>query len=766
MVDTALKLACRSCGASLEYSPKDQSLKCQYCGTVTEIPKVGGELPDSPTAILPLTVDLTALTDAVYEHLASGDLTPDHLLEHATFTKTERFYVPAYVFHGDFEAQWTASFGYDRQEQYTAYETRTENGRSRQVPVTKTKTVTDWRPVNGSDSGSFSVLTYAGKRLFESKMNTVSLIEEKSGADIVPFDASYTTGIPIEEFGVLQGDSYRDRGKPQIDKVIDRSVAQHAQGDRQKDWHWTANVTKNCINLLAPICHAVYEFEGKSYSVWVSGANAARLVADGLPVDESRKRAVKIGFVPVVVALCSAAFALFEFDSSWALPLGVVAAAGLFGFYRKKAIIDYSRKLRQALLANRRAASANTAAMSSAEQQKVIDQTKRPEKQWLANTLHDKVVLPILTLVVAVVPVGQFLVPSGSVGLGERSQGAVMSQAPATAIEPAPVAPSQVAAAAPVASPTEPSASTPASASIPPDASVQAPVEAQVPSQSSTSNPAPNQELAPVAAIVRLAKAGDWHAVDDQVTALQLQARDYPPGDKKAARSANKDGLDALRRNDFSSAIQAFEKATNADASNIEVRNNLGYALMKAQRGQDAFIVLGQVLLDAPDRTSAWANLSELTAESDPDLSTSALKLAVRFSANRERTTTAFKQIVESNPNERYRAVVAAVLGSIDAIPRSPNDRSQPAIAQGSGSSTSASTQGAEPSSPARDGLDGVVRQMLADGQVCLSKKQYGCAITNATNVLRMNPENMAANRLKSTATAGQAEALRNIQIQ
>src|SRR5580658_1122152 len=215
MTEVAMKVDCRGCGSSLEYSAKDQSSKCPYCGIVTEIPSTEEELPGAPTAIFPLTIDLTKLTDAVYEHLASGDMTPDQLLEHATFTKKERFYAPAYGFRGDFVAKWTASFGYNRQEEYTAYETRTENGQSYRVPVTKTKTVTDWRPVSGTDTGEFAVLAYAGQQLLAATAGAVNLIENQPGGEAVPFNPSYTTGIPIEPFAASGDDAYRDRGQSQ-----------------------------------------------------------------------------------------------------------------------------------------------------------------------------------------------------------------------------------------------------------------------------------------------------------------------------------------------------------------------------------------------------------------------------------------------------------------------------------------------------------------------------------------------------------------------
>ena len=159
MTESAMRLKCRGCGSSVEYSAKDQTTRCPHCGTLTEISKIEEELPDRPALLVPLTIEIEDLTKAVYKHLASGEMTPDELLEHATFTKKERFYTPVYVYDGSFEAQWTALFGYERYEDYTAYEKRTENGNAYTVPVTRTRKVTDWRPVSPDFSSTFGCVS-------------------------------------------------------------------------------------------------------------------------------------------------------------------------------------------------------------------------------------------------------------------------------------------------------------------------------------------------------------------------------------------------------------------------------------------------------------------------------------------------------------------------------------------------------------------------------------------------------------------------------
>ena len=396
MSGESLKLVCIGCGASLEYSATDRALKCPYCSKVTDIPGSEEETPDTVRAIVPLTVDVTQLTDAVYRHLASGDMTPDHLLEHASITKKDRFYVPAFRFHGNFDATWTASFGYDRTEHYTEYESRHENGRTVRVPVNKSRTVTDWRPVNGTDTGKFAVFAYAGTRLLGSPLKLTNLVEGEA-LEAAPYDASYISGFTVEDFQHTESNIYSDRGETLVHNVINHSVQRHAQGDRQKDWHWTADIQRKSVTTLVPVCHAIYEFEGKQYNVWLSGSNTARIVADDLPIDNGRQHAVNIGYIPFGAATLGAAIAIFGMDSSWSIPLTAIAVSLLYGILRRKAIVSYSHKIRQALLKRRQTTNDAVASMGT---------TKVISKPWLAHTSYDKLFLPLITFVFIALPIG------------------------------------------------------------------------------------------------------------------------------------------------------------------------------------------------------------------------------------------------------------------------------------------------------------------------------------------------------------------------
>lgn len=229
-------------------------------------------------------------------------------------------------------------------------------------------------------------------------------------------------------------------------------------------------------------------------------------------------------------------------------------------------------------------------------------------------------------------------------------------------------------AAVPAVAPGAPSVAAAPPAALPPSISVAS--IASLPAQSGTA-PTPHDRLEPISTLLRLAKAGNWSAVDEQVALVRSNASRPVPSDRVAARSANREGLAALARQDYTVAVVALRRAVEVDPGDVEAQNNLGFALLKERQNKESIDVLERLLLQAPARSSAWANLAE-AASSDSAVGASALRLAVRFSANRDRTVSFLKQVLDNHPDEQFRAIAGEVLASVDAIPGGSGDRSSP----------------------------------------------------------------------------------------
>jgi hypothetical protein len=297
------------------------------------------------------------------------------MLEASTFTEQKFFYVPAYMFTVDYEAHWTASFGYDRTEHYTEYEIRSlgkdSNGKSRgthKVPVTKTKTVTDWRPANGVDSGNFSVSTYAGNKLVETELNPAKLVDHAIIlGNITDFNPSYMYGFESESFSVSKTSAFASL-ESEISSDIDLRVKKHEKGDHQRDWHWSAKKSYSTSTLYVPIYHAVFDYKGTEYNVWLDGIGTYDgietfgIVADKLPEDTLRKNLVEtirenlvpsirknlvyLGFVPmglVIACVIAAIFLGYSKLSDLGNDLYVVAiVGGGYAAIRRYHLMKYS----------------------------------------------------------------------------------------------------------------------------------------------------------------------------------------------------------------------------------------------------------------------------------------------------------------------------------------------------------------------------------------------------------------------------------------
>ena len=390
---------CKTCGASIEYSATNQSLKCPYCGAVNEISKPENQLPVQVEKIIPLAVKQEALDEQVYGYMARDNFAPDDLLDAATFTKREIFYAPAYLFSIDFDAGWTASFGYDRQEPYTAYRTVKDGNDSRQEAYTDYRTVTDWRPASGTEAGRFEVSAYAGKTLRDSPLAPWEIVSEAVAcATPTTFNPSFMTGIQAESFTTSESKAYAD-SRGEIDRNIEESVKNNAQGDHQQDWRWnTSRLAHSSSTLYVPLCHAVFDYQGKEYHYWSDGVTGDAFRADKLPEDTGRKKSVSQSFVPFAAACVGLVLASFIWHFSGA-GLASVAVFALYGFMRRNAIIGYSKTLRDAVAVQMQASASSATNLSKEEQARISKAYQRPVKPFLAKTDKDAMIIPLLSIV-------------------------------------------------------------------------------------------------------------------------------------------------------------------------------------------------------------------------------------------------------------------------------------------------------------------------------------------------------------------------------
>ena len=385
---------CNSCGAEIVFEAGKQSLICPFCGAVNQVERPEDALETSFDRIIPITVTPHELDNRLYAYMVSGDFTPDDMIEASTITLRERYYVPAFAFKVDYEATWTASFGFDRKEPYTAYRNVTSNGRTHQEAYTAYKTVTDWRPANGVEAGIFDVAGYAGTQLNGSPLAPSNLVVQAIfNGSPTEYNPSFVKGFEVEGFSVPEKKVYESL-KDEINNNIDKRVKNHAQGDKQRGWHWNARMSHAATTYAVPICHGAFQYGDKEYHVWVGGHDVETIRADKLPVDKDKQKAANIGFMPGVLGLITTIGSTYY----WGFVGSSLIATGIalgYGFMRRKALIDYSKSIRNSLLIQMQASN-QVSNLSDEEQDKVAKAFQRPERPFFAKIHKDKIVLPAL----------------------------------------------------------------------------------------------------------------------------------------------------------------------------------------------------------------------------------------------------------------------------------------------------------------------------------------------------------------------------------
>lgn len=392
---------CKGCGSKLAFTPGIQSLKCEYCGTTFQLTADYDQIPDTDQAslIVPMKVEEKVIELSVFEYMAGQASTPDDMIETSRIVKFERFYSPFYNFKGRYHGTWSASFGFERSEPYTDWITNGQGGRA---PVTRYQTVTDWSPINGSLQSTFDVTGYAGSRLPE---NAALLIEgSKAIQDATSDINSYVAGIEVETFQKSERDVFAERAKGAVDSIIEADVMSNAQGDQQRDWTWQSDYEREAATILMPVCHAVFEYNQKTYDFWVDGADASRIQADDLPNDVDRENQIKKSFLPakisaVAVAACWVWINNIQIRDPSVIYIStsiVFLAILAYGYIRRAALLDYSRQLKGAILSFQKASRTNIDVISEQARTSLLNSFTKPTRPWIANASTASITIPTL----------------------------------------------------------------------------------------------------------------------------------------------------------------------------------------------------------------------------------------------------------------------------------------------------------------------------------------------------------------------------------
>jgi Flp pilus assembly protein TadD len=179
------------------------------------------------------------------------------------------------------------------------------------------------------------------------------------------------------------------------------------------------------------------------------------------------------------------------------------------------------------------------------------------------------------------------------------------------------------------------------------------------------------RDSAGVENLVSAAIAGDQARLQQAAADLRLAPRPAR-GDRRFARSMNERGLALWRRQRFPEAAVYFRQAYEADQSDAEIAENLGYALLKSGKVIEAESAILEALALAPERASAWGSLGLLRAKAGKHREGVACVLtAYRFAPDQQRTLEVYSRLAATDEDPKVRAMLADVISRLSGQPES-----------------------------------------------------------------------------------------------
>jgi Flp pilus assembly protein TadD len=175
----------------------------------------------------------------------------------------------------------------------------------------------------------------------------------------------------------------------------------------------------------------------------------------------------------------------------------------------------------------------------------------------------------------------------------------------------------------------------------------------------------PGAEQANASSLVAAAIAGDEARLRELVSELRVQPKPLRV-DRPRARQLNERGLALWQRQRYAEAAAVFREAHAADATDAEIAENLGYALLKAGDVGAAEPAILAALELGPERASAWGSLGLVYAKQGKHHEGVACVLtAYRFSLQPKRALDAYSRLALADKDPKVRALLSEVMSRI-----------------------------------------------------------------------------------------------------
>lgn len=260
-----IAIHCDSCGASYSFGAATHAGQCPFCGAPV-VAKTERHRQLQAQALLPFKIDRDRARATFRRWLGGLWFAPGGLKDYARDdARLAGMYVPYWTYDADTTTRYRGERGDDYQvrESYRVIENGEEVERVR--IVTKTR----WTPTAGTVSRFFDDVLVLASRSLPRAMT--ERLEPWDLANLTPYREEYLSGFQSEMYGVELEQGF-ERARERMAPVIRRDVEQDIGGDHQRIHAQDTRYGEiRFKHVLLPVWLSAFRFRDKTYRFVVNG---------------------------------------------------------------------------------------------------------------------------------------------------------------------------------------------------------------------------------------------------------------------------------------------------------------------------------------------------------------------------------------------------------------------------------------------------------------------------------------------------------------
>lgn len=290
---------CPGCGAQTTLDEKVTADLCPYCDTRLVVSDGGDQAIVKPRSLVPFAIDKKKGNELFHHWISKLWFAPGDLKQRVAKEAMDGLYVPYWTYDAQTFNQYTGMRGtyYYVTESYTAQ----ENGKT----VSKTRQVrkVSWAPCAGSVAVPFDdVLVPATKSLPD---KFLGFLPPWNLTQLIPYDDRYLSGFRCEAYGIDVKEGL-EQAKGIMKREIENHIRRDIGGDEQRILTSHSKYEQITFkHILLPVWISSYRYNKKVYRFLINGQT-------GKVKGERPYSAIKIAVLALIVVLCIVAFFLLK----------------------------------------------------------------------------------------------------------------------------------------------------------------------------------------------------------------------------------------------------------------------------------------------------------------------------------------------------------------------------------------------------------------------------------------------------------------------